>query len=65
MVSTSQHAFVEGGQILEAILIAYEAIDSRLKSYNVEFILKVDIKKAYDHVNKAFLIVVLSKMGFG
>ena len=31
----------------------------------MEFILKVDIKKAYDHVNKAFLIVVLSKMGFG
>lgn len=36
----------------------------RLKSTNSEVIGKIDIKKAYHHVNWDFLILVLIKMGF-
>ncbi|KAL6327375.1 hypothetical protein AAG906_018977 [Vitis piasezkii] len=48
-----QNAFIERRQILDAALIANEAIDSMLK------------KKAYDHLNWNFLLSILQRMGFG
>lgn len=59
MVSNRQHAFVEGRQILEVVLITNEAIDLRLKSFNSRVICKMDIKKVYDHVNWEFLLMIL------
>ena len=64
VVSIFQNAYVEGGQILDAILISNEAIDSMLKSNRVGELSKLDIKE-YDHVTWAFLLAVLEKMGFG
>ena len=47
------------------MLIANEAIDSLLKNNDCGILCKLDIKKAYDHVNWNFLSFVLEKMNFG
>ena len=65
MVSKAQGAFVEGKQILDAVLIANEAIDSVLKNNENGILCKLDIKKAYDNVDWYFLFTVMQKMGFG
>ena len=56
--------FVEGRQILDAALIANEAIDSMLKKNESRVLCKLDIEKAYDHLNWNFLLIVMQKMGF-
>ncbi|RVX00739.1 putative ribonuclease H protein [Vitis vinifera] len=65
VVSPTQNAFVEGRQILDAALIANEAIDSLLKGDEAGVLCKLDLEKAYDHINWDFLMSVMQKMGFG
>ena len=65
IVSKSQNTFVEGRQILDASLIANEAIDSMQKSESGDIFCKLDIGKVYDHVNWSFLFWLLERMGFG
>ena len=65
VISNSQHTFVHGRQILDVVLIANEVLDSRLKDNIPDLLLKMDIEKAFDHVNWNFLMEVMSKMGFG
>ena len=65
VISESQNSFVEGRQILYVVLITNEVVDSRLKNNESGVLCKLDIEKAYDHVNWKFLMAVLRKMGFG
>lgn len=51
VVSDTQHDFIQGRQISDALLIASEAINSKLKGNIPSLFLKMDIEKAYDHVN--------------
>ena len=51
VVSPAQNAFVMGRQILDASLIANEAIDLWQKRKEKGVICKLDIEKAYDSMN--------------
>ena len=65
VVSKAQNAFVEGRQILDAVLVANEVIDLILKSNEEAVMCKLDIEKTCDHVEWSFLFSIVSMMGFG
>lgn len=65
IISESQHAFVGDRQITDAPFIANEAVDVRIKSGVPRLLCKLDIEKAYDHVNWDFLEYMMGRLGFG
>ena len=50
-IHISQGAFVEGRQILNAVLIANEEVDEKRQPSEGCVIFKIDFEKVYDHVD--------------
>ncbi|RVW15726.1 putative ribonuclease H protein [Vitis vinifera] len=63
-IHSTQGAFVQGRQILDAVLIANEIVDEKKRSGEEGVVFKIDFEKAYDHVNWDFLDHVLEMKGF-
>lgn len=64
IVSEEQSGFVPGRSIVEGIIIAHEAIHSIRQAKVDRMLIKLDIRKAYDMVDREFLLCVLEKFGF-
>ena len=65
LVDTQQLAFIKGRQIMDAILMANECVDSRTRSNAPEILCKLDMQKAYDHLKWQYLWETLDRRGFG
>lgn len=67
VVSDTQSAFIPGRLISDNIMVSYEVMHY-LKRKNVEkdgfMALKLEMSKAYDRVEWAFLKAIMLKMGF-
>ncbi|XP_077252754.1 uncharacterized protein LOC143892184 [Tasmannia lanceolata] len=65
IMSQFQGPFVDSRQILDGVLIANEIIDSVKRSGDSGLIFKIDIEKAYDHIDWEVVDFIQERMGFG
>lgn len=67
IISPNQIAFIPGRLITDNILVAFKALytmDTRMKGKGGYMTLKLDMSKAYDKMEWAFLEAIMRKLGF-
>ena len=67
LIATMQSAFVHSRLITDNFLVAYESLHAmhyHKKGRRGSFALKLDVSKAYDRVEWAFLKGIMTKLGF-
>ncbi|XP_059067486.1 uncharacterized protein LOC131858304 [Cryptomeria japonica] len=64
IISEERSGFVLGISIVEGIIIAHEAIHTIRQAKVDRMLIKLDIRKVYDMVDREFLFQVLNKFGF-
>lgn len=64
IISKEQSGFTLNRSIVDGIIIAHEAIHSIRIAKVERMLVKIDIKKAYDLVNREFVVQVLKQFGF-
>jgi hypothetical protein len=63
-ISKEKLWYLEGCQIHEAIRVAQEGLHSLKTARSKGAILKIDLSKAYDRVNLAYICLLLTHLGF-
>jgi hypothetical protein len=64
LIAPNQTAFIKGCFTLESVVAAHEIIHDVVQKKKSGFIFKLDCEKAYDRVDRSFLIKMLSHRGF-
>jgi SAM-dependent MidA family methyltransferase len=64
LISPNQTAFIKSRYILESVVSAHEIFHAVAHGGQSGFVLKLDYEKAYDMVNRDFLIKMLTSRGF-
>jgi hypothetical protein len=64
LISPNQTAFFKGRYILESVVSAHEVIHDAVHKGQSGFIFKLDYEKAYDRVDRDFLLRVMRMRGF-
>ncbi|KAJ6795099.1 Uncharacterized protein M6B38_227070 [Iris pallida] len=64
LVSRNQAAFIKGRSIAEHSLLAHELIREFHKPGGMKACVKLDLRKAYDTINRDFLCHLMAAMGF-
>lgn len=65
LILREQGVFLQGRSMADGVLCANKLIDARICQGRHGILFKLDLKKAYDHVNWEFLMYVLHRCGFG
>lgn len=63
VISSEKSAFAPGKSIYEGIILAHEVVHSIRTAKTENMMVKVDIRKGYDEVNRDFLMKVLWRFG--
>lgn len=64
LISCEQSSFTPGRNIVDGVIVAHEEIDIAMNIKKRRMILKLDIRKAYNRVDRSFLVAVLVRFGF-